>query len=80
MRRMAIHNEVTTLRLYLKAPGTDRLRKGSAATLRHLLASGWQETRRATDADHIVVRLERSVRREARVRLHGGDASRARSR
>lgn len=77
---MAVRNEVSTLRLHLKVPGTDRLRKGSAATLRHLLASGWQETHRTTAATHVVVRLERPAPREPRVRLHGGDVSRARSR
>jgi hypothetical protein len=75
---MAMRNEVSTLRLYLKSPGTDRLRKGSAATLRHLLASGWHETHRTTDAGHVVVRLERPAQREPRPLPHGGDAARPR--
>jgi hypothetical protein len=75
---MPVHNEVTILRLYLKDPSTDRLRKGSAATLRHLLAGGWHETRRTADAHQLVVRLERPA--PARLRLHGGDVSRPRSR
>ena len=43
---MADYKEVRHERLYLKEPGTERLRKNSAARLRHLLATGWRETER----------------------------------
>lgn len=53
--------EVRTERLYLKAPGTDRLRKTAAGLLRHLLAQGWQETARRLRSDHLEIRLERTT-------------------
>jgi hypothetical protein len=54
-------NEVTVLRLYLKVPGTDQLRKGAAAELRNMLAHGWHETGRRMESDHLAVRVERPV-------------------
>ncbi len=57
---MGQHHEVIHERLYLKEPRTNRLRKRSAARLRHLLASGWRETDRQPSPDYIMVRLERS--------------------
>ena len=58
---MVTHREVRTERLYVKAPGTDQLRKTAAGSLRHLLASGWHETARRVRSDHVEVRLERTV-------------------
>ena len=77
---MAVHDEVTTIRLYTKAPGSDRLRKGSEAALRHLLATGWHETHRTGERDYVDVRLARPVVRGQQVGLHRGDAARGRPR
>jgi hypothetical protein len=57
---MSDHKEVRHERLYLKEPGTERLRKGSAARLRYLLASGWRETERWYTERFITARVERS--------------------
>ena len=57
---MGEHREVLHERLYLKEPRTERLRKGAAAHLRHLLAEGWRETERWHADNYITVRVERS--------------------
>lgn len=57
---MAEYREVIQERLYVKEPGTDRLRKTAAGRLKHLVAIGWRETDRRIEADHVVVRLERT--------------------
>lgn len=57
---MADYKEVTHERLYLKEPRTERLRKGAAGHLRHLLATGWKETERWHADDYITVKMERS--------------------
>jgi hypothetical protein len=57
---MGQHHEVRHEVLYLKEPGTERLRKGAAARLRYLLATGWRETDRWHAQDHITVQVERS--------------------
>jgi hypothetical protein len=57
---VAEHREVRNERLYLKEPGTERLRKSSAARLRHLLASGWREVERWYHDQWITVKVERS--------------------
>jgi hypothetical protein len=54
------HREVMHERLYLKEPQSERLRKGAAGRLRHLLATGWRETERWHAADYVTVRVERS--------------------
>lgn len=58
---MVVYREVRTERFYVKAPGTDRLRKTAAGQLRHLLATGWEETGRKVRSDHLEVRLERTT-------------------
>jgi hypothetical protein len=58
---MAVRTEVTVVRLYVKVPGTSRLRKGAAAQLHRLTADGWQETKRVVHGDYVLVRLERPV-------------------
>ena len=52
---MADHHEVVHERLYLREPRTERLRKGAAGHLRHLLATGWRETERWHAEDYITV-------------------------
>jgi hypothetical protein len=58
---MAAYHEVRTEHLYVKVPGSDRLRKTAAGWLRHLLATGWEETGRRVRSDHVEVRLERTT-------------------
>jgi len=53
------HKEVKYLRLFLKEPGTERLRKTAAGWLERLTTEGWRETLREKNHDHIVVRMER---------------------
>jgi hypothetical protein len=57
---MAEYREVMHERLYVKEPGTERLRKGAAGHLRHLLATGWKETERWHAQDYVTVKMERS--------------------
>jgi hypothetical protein len=54
------HREVSHERLYLKQPGTERLRKNAAGRLKHLLSTGWRETDRWHAEDYITVRMERT--------------------
>jgi hypothetical protein len=57
---MADHREVIHERLYLKQPGTEKLRKGAEGRLKHLLSNGWRETERWHAEDYITVKVERS--------------------
>jgi hypothetical protein len=57
---MGDHREVLYERLYVKVPGTDKLRKTAAARLKHLLANGYREIERTQAPDHIVVHVERT--------------------
>jgi hypothetical protein len=57
---MADYREVRHERLYLKEPGTERLRKMSAATARHLLSTGWREVERLYTDKYVTVRYERT--------------------
>jgi hypothetical protein len=66
---MGDHKEVLYERLYLKVPGTDKLRKTAAARLRSLLSDGYRETDRTQAPDHIVVRVERTGVPPLKVRL-----------
>ena len=52
---MADYREILHERLYVKVPGTDKLRKTAANRLKHLLANGWRELERDQRADHIMV-------------------------
>ena len=56
---MSDYKEVLHERLYVRVPGTDKLRKTAAARLQHLLANGWRETERNLTADYLKVRFER---------------------
>src|SRR6266508_3984785 len=55
---MADHHEVMHERLYLKEPRTERLRKGAAGHLHHLLATGWRAPERRHADDSITVKME----------------------
>ena len=44
---MSDYKEILLERLYVKVPGTDKLRKTAAARLKHLLANGYREIERA---------------------------------
>jgi hypothetical protein len=57
---MAEYREVTHHRLYVKEPGTERLRKSAEGWLRYRLANGWKETDRWHADHYVTVRLERS--------------------
>src|SRR5919201_5251629 len=57
---MADRKEIRYERLYVKVPGTDKLRKNAAGRLRHLLNTGWRETERLQTGDYIRVRVERT--------------------
>jgi hypothetical protein len=52
---------VSSFRLHVKTPGTDRLRKGAAGQLRHLEATGWHETDRRRSHHYVTVRMERTI-------------------
>jgi hypothetical protein len=75
---VTVRNEVAVLRLYLKVPGTDQLRKGAAAELRNMLAHGWHETDRRMASDHVSVRVERPLVKTAVQQMGEGAGSRAR--
>jgi hypothetical protein len=66
---MADYREILHERLYVKVPGSDKLRKTAAARLKHLLANGWRETDRTTTADYVQVRFERTGHAPLRARL-----------
>jgi hypothetical protein len=54
------YKEVTHERLWLREPGTDKLRKRAAGRLKHLTALGWRETERWPGDRYVTVRLERT--------------------
>ena len=66
---MSDYKEVLHERLYVKVPGTDKLRKTAAARLKHLLANGYREIERAQRPDHIMVRFERTGHAPLKARI-----------
>jgi hypothetical protein len=66
---MADYREITHERLYVRVPGTEKLRKTAAMRLKHLLAAGWRELDRETHPDHIMVKFERTGHAPMRARL-----------
>jgi len=66
---MSDYREVIHERLYVRVPGTDKLRKTAAARLQHLLANGWRETERSQTADYVKVRFERTGHAPMKARL-----------
>jgi hypothetical protein len=57
---MPDYREILHERLYVKVPGTDKLRKTAADRQKHLLANGWRELERQQRTDHIMVLYERT--------------------
>jgi hypothetical protein len=66
---MAEYKQVLHERLYVRVPGTDKLRKTAANRLKHLLANGWRETERSATPDHVMVRFERTGHAPMKARL-----------
>jgi hypothetical protein len=66
---MSDYKEILHERLYVRVPGTDKLRKTADARLKHLLANGWRETERNQTADYIQVRFERTGHAPMKARL-----------
>ena len=66
---MPDYREITHERLYVRVPGTDKLRKTAANRLKHLVATGWRETDRQQFPDHMMVRFERTGHAPMRARL-----------
>jgi hypothetical protein len=69
---MADHKELRTERLYVKVPGSDKLRRTAAARLQHLLAAGWKEIERTSKVDHVQITFERMGPIALRLRLPKG--------
>src|SRR4249920_149413 len=69
LRAMSDYKEIIHERLYVRVPGTDKLRKTAAARLQHLLANGWRETERNLTADYLKVRFERTGHAPMKARL-----------
>jgi hypothetical protein len=69
VRPMSDYREVIHERLYVRVPGTDKLRKTAANREKHLLANGWRETERNQTPDYIQVRFERTGHAPMRARL-----------
>jgi hypothetical protein len=66
---MPDYKEIMHERLYVRVPGTDKLRKTAAARIKHLLANGWRETERQLHPDHVMARFERTGHAPMRARL-----------
>jgi hypothetical protein len=66
---MPDYKEVLHERLYVRVPGTDKLRRTASARLKHLLAEGWREISRETHPDHVMVKFERTGHAPLKARL-----------
>ena len=66
---MPEYKEITHERMYVRVPGTDKLRNTAASRLKHLLANGWRETERQLFPDHIMVKFERTGHAPMKARL-----------
>ena len=69
---MAEYREVLYERLYVKVPGTEKLRKTADGRLRYLLSTGWREVDRIQKPDHLVVHVERTGQTPLKGRLPKG--------
>jgi hypothetical protein len=77
---MGERKEIRYERLFVKVPGTNKLRKNAAGRLRHLLNTGWRETERVQTGDYIRVRVERTGFTPEFVKIKEGPAIAARER
>jgi hypothetical protein len=77
---MGDRKEIRYERLYVKVPGSDKLRKNAAGRLRHLLNTGWRETERVPTPDYIRVRVERTGFTSQFVKLKEGPVIASRER
>ena len=66
---MADYREILHERLYVRVPGTDKLRKTAANRQKHLVANGWRELDRQQRADHVMVTFERTGHAPMKARL-----------
>jgi hypothetical protein len=66
---MSDYKQVLHERLYVRVPGTDKLRKTAAGRVKYLLANGWREIERAPTPDYIQVRFERTGHAPMKARL-----------
>ena len=66
---MPDYKEIMHERMYVRVPGTDKLRNTAASRLKHLLANGWRETERQLLPDHIMMKFERSGHAPMKARL-----------
>ncbi len=66
---MSDYKEVLHERLYVRVPGTDKLRRTAGARLRHLLANGWREIERSQTTEYVQVRFERTGHAPLKARL-----------
>lgn len=66
---MADYREILHERLYVKVPGSDKLRKTATERQKHLLANGWRELERQRRADHVMVTFERTGHAPMKARL-----------
>jgi hypothetical protein len=66
---MADYREIMHERMYVRVPGSDKLRKTAANRMQHLLATGWRELDREQRADHIMVKFERTGHAPMKARL-----------
>jgi hypothetical protein len=66
---MADYKEVLHERLFVRVPGSDKLRRTAQNRLKHLLANGWRETERRQEPDHVMVRFERTGHAPMKARL-----------
>jgi D-tyrosyl-tRNA(Tyr) deacylase len=66
---MADYREILHERLYVRVPGTDKLRKTAANRQKHLLANGWRELDRQQRPDHVMVTFERTGHAPLKARL-----------
>jgi hypothetical protein len=66
---MSDYKEVLHERLFVRVPGTEKLRKTADARQKHLLANGWRETDRSVTPDYIQVRFERTGHAPMKARL-----------
>jgi len=66
---MPEYKEITHERMYVRVPGTDKLRHTAASRLKHLLANGWRETDRQLFPDHIMIKFERTGHAPMKARL-----------